>query len=85
LICSCSDSGLSSARELCESCDDLCRCTHRFCTRLSLLYRSSSHCCFASESVSPTTPVCVLSCCGCTPSFCQPPIRIPNLLRFPFS
>jgi hypothetical protein len=25
LICSGSDSGLSSARELCESCDDLCR------------------------------------------------------------
>jgi hypothetical protein len=41
-ICSGSDIGLASARELCEACDALCRCImHCFCTRCSSLHCSN--------------------------------------------
>jgi hypothetical protein len=73
-ICSGSDKGLATARELCECCDALCRYT--FCLYIFRLFFSFGQLTmvllvFASRR----TPACAVFCSECAPTFCQPLTR----------
>jgi hypothetical protein len=87
-ICSGSDSGLVSARELCDACDSLCRCVQLGCSSFSTTFlfthliwfpASQPPPCPPTASVSLTTPVFAVFCCECAPTCCQPAIRTPHL------